>query len=60
MKISLVPTRVPHDVISEVLLSRKAFGTDFTFERGIICVRSHMIGQVFLACVLLAANLRTK
>lgn len=44
MKISLAPTRVPHDVISEVLLSRKAFGTDFTFERGIICVRSHMIG----------------
>lgn len=36
-------TRMPQYVIGEVFLSRERLAAQFASERGIVCMRSHMV-----------------
>lgn len=47
--------RVPHNVVCEVLLARKGLAADLAAEGRVVGVRPHVVGQVLLAGVLLAA-----
>lgn len=47
---------MPHDVIREVFFSCERFSTNFTPERRVVRVRSHVVRKMFFSGVLFTAN----